>query len=166
MELSNRQKKEQIFCKHLTNKGFDFATGVPCGVQKFIISDLSQDSKVVHVPAVRESEAIGLAAGAYLSGKRPLVYMQNSGFLNSINDVTSLLMTYGIPVLFLVSWRGAPGEDACQHYINGQITCPILNELSIHWEVLEGNYVEVIDRACNAIKKGNLSVILIKRDHI
>lgn len=48
--------------------------------------------------------------------------MQNSGLMNSLNDLSSLLITYKIPILFIVSWRGAPGEDAPQHLINGIAT--------------------------------------------
>ena len=117
----NRILNENKLANLLKKKGFNFVTGIPCGVQKHIIRNFSQDKKIKHVQAVRESEAIGIAAGAVLSGKKSIVYMQNSGFFDSINDITSLLMTYKLPVLFLITWRGAPGEDAPQHLINGNI---------------------------------------------
>ena len=66
--------------------GVDFASGVPCGVLRHIIRNLVDDAGILHVAANRESEAIGLAAGAYLAGKTPVVYMQNSGLFSASND--------------------------------------------------------------------------------
>lgn len=128
--------QEDQFCKILIQAGFDFASGVPCGVQKYIIANLSDSPKVKHIPAVRESEAIGIAAGAFLAGKLPVVYMQNSGLMDSINDITSLLIPYKIPILLLVSWRGAFGEDAPQHFINGKNTKKTLNAIGVPFQVL------------------------------
>lgn len=38
----------------------DFTSGVPCGVLRHIIKNFNDDSKIFHVPANRESEAVGL----------------------------------------------------------------------------------------------------------
>jgi len=131
-----RIELENKFCELLRAQGINFASGVPCGVQKYIISNLSNDPKITHIPATRESEAIGIAAGACLAGKKPVVYMQNSGLMDSINDITSLLIPYKIPVLLLVSWRGTLGEDAPQHLINGKSTIKILDAIEVPAQVL------------------------------
>jgi sulfopyruvate decarboxylase subunit alpha len=60
--------------------------------------------------ATREEEAFGIAAGLYLGGILPTVMLQSSGFGNSLNAVTSLLLPYQIPVLMVVSMRGDAGE--------------------------------------------------------
>jgi sulfopyruvate decarboxylase subunit alpha len=60
--------------------------------------------------ATREEEAFGIAAGLYLGGIRPTVMLQSSGFGNSLNAITSLLLPYQIPALILVSMRGDAGE--------------------------------------------------------
>ena len=144
--------------------GFNFATGVPCGVQKYIIATLSDHKKIKHLKAARESEAIGIAAGAYLAGKKPIVYMQNSGLLNIINDITSLLLAYKIPVLMLVSWRGTKGEDAPQHFINGRITEPIIKKIDLPYLVLNrDNLSEAAAFAKNQIGKRQSAIILINR---
>ena len=59
-----------------------------------------------------KAEAIALAIGHHLAtGKVPLVYMQNSGFGNCVNPLTSLADSdvYSIPLLLLIGWRGEPG---------------------------------------------------------
>ncbi|MFH8108820.1 MAG: hypothetical protein QXY24_03710 [Candidatus Aenigmatarchaeota archaeon] len=57
------------FVSLLKNMGINFASGVPCAVQKEIIKYLSNDSDIIHIPATREEEAIGITAGAYLGEK-------------------------------------------------------------------------------------------------
>ena len=83
--------------KWIEKQGFDFITGVPC-------SELKETLKQIdYVPATREDEAIGLAVGAYLAGKKPLVFMQNSGLGVSINAILSLLKPYDIKIKLLIT---------------------------------------------------------------
>lgn len=94
--------------------GIDFFTGVPCSYLLSVFSEIEQ-RKLRYWPATREDGACGIAAGAYLAGGHPLVLMQNSGFGNSINALCSLILTYKIPIILIVSWRGEPDVDAVEH---------------------------------------------------
>jgi len=165
MKEALRREGEKKYVELLIHQGIDFATGVPCGVQKYIIESLSSSPEVVHIPATRESEAIGIAAGAYLAGKRPIVYMQNSGLLECINDISSLLICYKIPALLSISWRGAPGEDAPQHFINGAVTPSILTAIGIPFLILNNENLEFVTRkACFEMEKLRKPIaILIRR---
>lgn len=129
----------------LKENGINFASGVPCGVQKHIISNISNDPLIQHIPATKEAEAIGISAGAYLTGLKPVVYMQNSGFFDSSNDIASLLIPYKIPIFLTITWRGCPGEDAPQHYFTGKATIPLLKSLKIHFEILDKTNQKKID---------------------
>ncbi|MFX1293576.1 MAG: thiamine pyrophosphate-binding protein [Promethearchaeota archaeon] len=124
--------------------GINFATGVPCGVQKYIIYNFTSDPEIYHIPATRESEAIGIAAGAYLAGKKPAIYMQNSGLFSSSNDIASLLIPYKISVLLLVTWRGSHGEDAPQHQITGKATLTLLESMDIPYKLLKKDDISQI----------------------
>ena len=58
--------------------------------------------------------------------------MQNSGEGNIINLVASLLndKVYGIPVIFIVGWRGEPGvHDEPQHIFQGEVTLKLLEDM-------------------------------------
>jgi sulfopyruvate decarboxylase TPP-binding subunit len=111
--------------------GFNFVTGLPCGELRNFISQSSMDKEVRHFPCSNEREAIGVATGAWLAGEKPVVYMQNSGFFLSSNDIGSLLLACRIPIVLVVSWRGAPGETATQHFATGAATEPLLKAFSI-----------------------------------
>lgn len=160
-----RRERAKKLVDSLVEIGINFATGVPCAVQKYIIREIEKRKrKILHIPAVREGEAVGIGAGASIAGKKVLIYMQNSGFLNCIHDITSLLLTYKIPVLFSVTWRGCPGEDAVHHLIDGEIMLPILSLLKIKYFVLSPeNIRESVIRAGKELDRGKCAILVIKR---
>lgn len=162
-------KDEQVlvrrFLTSVRDSGFNFATGIPCGAQKLIISGIKSMPEIRHVPCTRESEAIGIACGAYLGGAQPLVYMQNSGFFAASNDIASLLLPYQIPILITVTWRGIPGEDAPQHLFTGSATTRLLDALGIEHRVLspENAGTAVTDLREAMIRAAIPTVLLIKK---
>lgn len=127
--------------------GVDFVSGVPCGVLRHIIKNFNDDTAILHIPANRESEAVGLAAGAYLAGKTPVVYMQNSGLFAASNDIASLLVPYKIPIFFVVSYRGCEGEDAVQHLTTGRATERLLEAFSLPFVVFGEQNLETLVRS-------------------
>ena len=145
--------------------GINFATGIPCGVLGEFILSFNSDSRILHIPALNEREAVGLAAGAYLGGKMPVLYMQNSGFFVSSNEFASVLALMRIPALAIISHRGCFGEDATQHLLTGRNTKTLLNGFGIfHLEMTEDNMEEVITEAVRHAKKNMMPVaILVKR---
>lgn len=127
--------KVQDFVKII---GSDYYTGVPDSLLKALCYYLFNTYGIDphhHMMAANEGNCAAMAAGYHLAtGKTPVVYMQNSGEGNIVNPVTSLLndKVYGIPVIFVVGWRGEPGvHDEPQHVYQGKITCSLLDELDI-----------------------------------
>jgi len=127
------------FCDVLEVSGVNFAAGVPCSILKDIILCLSAHDSIPYIPATREDEAIGIATGAYLGGKRPVVLMQNSGLGSAINPLASLAIPYRVPILLVVSWRGYQGNDAPEHLIMGQVTTSFLEEIGVATYVVESD---------------------------
>jgi sulfopyruvate decarboxylase subunit alpha len=130
----------QQFLQLLEKHGFDFFTGVPCTYVKPLISVLNERSKgnsAFHVPAVREDIAVGLAAGAYLAGKSPVIYMQNSGLGYSLEAIASLHLIYNFPALFLVTYRGPNDPGMEEHQVMGQYTEEILKTFKIKYSLLK-----------------------------
>jgi sulfopyruvate decarboxylase alpha subunit len=107
------------FVDRLLAAGIDFATGVPCSLVGPVIAEL--DRRGLYHGETREDAALGVAAGAYLGGKLPLVVMQNSGLGVSLNALGSLHLLYEIPALLLVTWRGFEGKDAPEHLVMGDV---------------------------------------------
>jgi sulfopyruvate decarboxylase subunit alpha len=81
--------------------------------------------------ATREEEAFGIAAGLYLGGRRPAVMLQSSGVGNSLNALTSLVLPYQIPVLFVISMRGDESEWNVAQVPMGRSLPAILDAIGI-----------------------------------
>ena len=124
------------FARHLERHGFDFFTGVPCSLIEDLIAVLERGAGAPYVAAVREDAAVGVAAGAWFGGRRPVVLMQNSGLGTSLNALASLSLMYGLPALLVVTWRGLGGKDAPEHILTGEITPRLLDLLGVPYRVL------------------------------
>ena len=127
------------FVAALKEAGFDFFCGVPCSLLKGLVSLLDQDEAAHYVSATREDSALGMAAGAFFGGKRPMVLMQNSGLGVSVNALASLHTLYEIPVLLIISWRGEDRSDAPEHWMMGEIMHPVLDQMKIPHRGLSPN---------------------------
>jgi len=126
-------------------RDYDFFTGVPDSQLQPLCDYLMYTYGISekHIICANEGNCVALAAGYYLStGKIPVVYLQNSGIGNIINPVASLLneKVYGIPMLFIVGWRGEPGvHDEPQHVYQGEVTLKLLEDMDIAAIVIDKN---------------------------
>jgi sulfopyruvate decarboxylase subunit alpha len=119
------------FLALLEAHGYNFFTGVPCSLFEGVTRLLDAEPRYGYVSAVREDSALGIAAGAFLGGRQPVVFMQNSGLGVSVNALTSLHQIYDIPALLVVSWRGEGGHDAPEHLVMGKVMHDLLRLLQI-----------------------------------
>src|SRR6185436_14704845 len=111
------------FLKAAMERDYRFYTGVPCSFLTPLINRTISDPRIDYLGATQEGEAVGIAAGAWLAGKRAVVMCQNSGLGNMINPLTSLNYPFRIPALLIVTWRGQPTlKDEPQHELMGRIT--------------------------------------------
>lgn len=102
--------------KQLIEDGYNFFTGVPDSALKELQNDIL-NSKITHQPAVHESQALAIAFGAELAGKKACVYLQNSGLGNLVNPLTSLCIPFGVFPLLVIGHR----HTLHQHKIMGEI---------------------------------------------
>ena len=121
----------------LRELGYDFFTGVPCSLISGLIAVLDQDADYTYFPETREDAAIGLACGASLAGKQPVVLMQNSGLGVCINSLTSLTLLYKTPALLFITWRGYEGKDAPEHIIMGDVCDKLLETIGVQYRAPE-----------------------------
>ncbi len=127
------------FCAELDRRRIEFVTGVPCSFFQGPISLLSARAGDRYVAAPNEGVALALAAGAELAGRRSAVLLQNSGFGNLLNPLTSLAMPFRIPAPVFMSLRGwpDPGRDEPQHAVMGDSGIGLLETLGISYRILE-----------------------------
>ncbi len=119
------------FCELTAELHYDFFTGVPDSTLAAALKVLADDPRYLYVPSVREDNAVGMAVGAYLGGRNPVVLMQNSGLGHCLNALTSLATLYRIPLLLVIGWRGADEFDAPEHVLMGSGSPALLSAFGI-----------------------------------
>ena len=116
---------------NLKKSGVNFYLSVPCKLLANMIDILEKDNEVYYSSVPREEEGVGICAGAYLGNKFPCIMMQNTGIGNSVNAIVSLIQLYQLPMVFLISYRGTPGEKVGAQGGMAKVTKDILKVLTI-----------------------------------
>ena len=105
-----------------------------------VTSQIDEDRFFDLVSATREEEAVGIAVGAYATGRNSAVFMQSSGFGNSINAIASLCIPARTPIPIFMNMRGGSGEFNIAQVPMGRATRPILDELGLVHFTLDDEY--------------------------
>jgi phosphonopyruvate decarboxylase len=155
----------EMFFNDLISKGFGPFFWVPCSILAPLI-EYAIYHKIDHFCCNNEGEAVAIASGYVLSGKHPVVMLQNSGIGNAVNPITSLLKIFNISLLFVITLRGEKGvRDEPQHTFMGSITQRLLVNIGVENEIvcnLRG-YNIAIEHASKFIYERNISYGIILR---
>jgi phosphonopyruvate decarboxylase len=162
-----------LLIEELLEHDFSFITGVPDSIFKPLLNSVYTDPRFEHVMTNNEGESCALAAGYHLAtGKTPIVYLQNSGFGNCVNPLTSLLDAeiYSIPTLLMIGWRGLPGEtDEPQHRKMGVALPGLLAVLDIPFAIADANIEKmkhILKMAKNNFKRYSKPFAILFPNHI
>jgi sulfopyruvate decarboxylase TPP-binding subunit len=144
----------------LKEAGIDFVSYIPETRLSEILPVLAADGSFTLVPVASEAEAVGIAAGASLGGKRVAVYMEGTGLFVSTYNLLTVGERYGVPMLLVVAYVGS-FEDQRNSYLfshYGNKTTGLLETLGIEYlivesaERLEGQIKDAV-RMMNALKQ-------------
>lgn len=165
--------KAQQLLNEIENMGIEVITGVPDSTLKQFCDGLQTYSgNLKHYVPANEGAAIGIAVGTFLAtGKPACVYLQNSGIGNTVNPVASLANkdVYGIPMLFIVGWRGEPGvHDEPQHVFQGKITCKLYETMGISYSVVDKDttwekMLTILEEAKKCFDREEQYAIIVKK---
>jgi sulfopyruvate decarboxylase alpha subunit len=102
-----------------------------------LIKTLEGDQRFVHVPVNREESAVGLCSGCFFSNTPALALMGASGLMTCVYAVTKINYTYEIPMMFMISLRGAMGDSAKYQVSNGLYLSSLLDSLNLPYSIIE-----------------------------
>ncbi len=152
----------EAFCNQLDHAGIGVVTGVPCSFFGGPLQILERQPGR-YVAAANEGAALAIAAGARLAGQRSAVIIQNSGFGNLINPLTSLALTFDIAVPVFMSLRGWPDpeRDEPQHAVMGRTTQALLDVLGVPYWILEPDEEHLATTLRAAEAAGGTAFVLV-----
>ena len=136
---------------------------VPDAGHKRLIELCQADASMRAVVLTTEEDGIGLAAGAWLGGKRSVLLMQSSGVGNIIN-VLGMVQVCRIPLVMVVTMRGEAGEFNSWQVPMGEATARVLEAMGVTVQRAEneGEISSLVKKALRSCyRDGSASAILI-----
>ncbi len=111
-----------------------------------------KDSAVRHLLVANEGDGVAVCGGAWLGGTKAAMLMENSGLLVSTYALARFHVTFGVPTILLVSYRGDVGDGNWNLSTLGRVTEPVIKALGLQYVIVRSP-----DEITDAIQKADRS---------
>lgn len=115
------------------------AIGVPDNGSARIYELLRAEAGIEVITVTREGEAFAVASGLYVGGKKPVIIIQNTGFLESGDAFRGTVVNMRVPVVVFIGYRGYNNRDADGQWVDSVASFlePTLKAWNLPYEMLE-----------------------------
>ncbi|MFO3689034.1 hypothetical protein [Staphylococcus felis] len=138
-------------------KEYKYKLCIPCSILNHYELCRNDDS---YIYCSREEELLALASSLSLNIKnRPLVMMQNSGFVNTINTFTSLVKAYDFKFDIIISVRGEINEHNKVQKVLGESFKKIIYALEKN--IFIANSKDDLNSIMRDLDNNELNIILL-----
>ena len=137
-------------------QGVTHVVGLADNLCRVLFESLQSEESIEVVHVSREGEAFAIASGLYIGGKKPLILIQNTGFLESGDAFRGTSWIMRIPQVMLIAYRGyrtlAPDVDRKDTV--AEFTEPTLKAWNIPYKTMLGDDdIPMIERAFEIAEK-------------
>jgi sulfopyruvate decarboxylase TPP-binding subunit len=120
--------------------GVEFVLSVPdITTSEGLLRPLARDPELRLIRVSKEDEAVGISAALWACGRRSLILIQNTGFLDSINAIRCIGVEYQQPLCMMIGLlekeTGRKPADSAKFGV--KIVEPILDILGITRDLIE-----------------------------
>ena len=131
----------RLIVEEFKNQGVTHMIGVPDNGSSAIYELLWKDDDIDVITATREGEAVSIASGLYIGGKKPIVIIQNTGFLESGDGIRGNVLNMKIPLVMIIGYRGYKSMADGGKYVDSVATLlePTLKAWDIPYSTLARN---------------------------
>lgn len=120
----------------LKSAGIDFVAFLPDTSLIELDRMADDDPDLMTLPVANEGDGIGACGGAWLGGKRPAIIMENAGLFLATYALMRSSISFGFPIMLIMSYRGEFKEARWFSVPNGWATEPLLKALRIPYVVV------------------------------
>ena len=152
----------------LKKQGITHAVGVPDNGSARIYELLRTEPEIEVITVTREGEAFAIASGLYVGGKKPVIIIQNTGFLESGDAIRGTVFNMRVPVVVFIGYRGYNNRDADGQWIDSVASFlePTLKAWNLPYEMLEtDNDISCIRRAFEKTEATSLPAAVLLIGH-
>jgi sulfopyruvate decarboxylase subunit alpha len=130
-----------------------FVVGLPDSMLSGVYAAAEREPGIKYVAVTNEAEGASVAAGAWITGGRSVLVMENSGLRAACEALARLGLVNGIPVTMLMGYRGDLGERFHWGVNHGMTMEPLLNALRIPYWIIN-QQEEIIPAVTRAVVHG------------
>ncbi|HJO83534.1 MAG: thiamine pyrophosphate-binding protein [SAR202 cluster bacterium] len=109
---------------------------LPDSETNFMYERMAAEQSIALVSVCREGESMGVAAGLWIGGKKPVVLIQNTGMFESGDSIRGLGLDIGFPMVMMVGYRGWTRHGVTADSA-ARFTEPILDAWGINYFLVE-----------------------------
>jgi len=120
----------------LKRAGVSVVCYLPDSLFKPLYPAMDADPDLRTIRVTNEGEGAAICGGVFLSGRRAVLVMENSGLRASVEPLARMGLGAGIPVVMLMSYRGEMGENNWWAVPHGITMEPVLDALRIPYRVV------------------------------
>ena len=113
----------------LRTLGFTHVLMIPDSESRRLFDAVKADDTLQLITPCREGESVAIAAGLWTGGRKPLLVIQNTGFMEAGDALRGCGLGPKVPLRLLIGWRGYGGAMAGKHPIDSAYT---YTELLLH----------------------------------
>lgn len=92
----------QLLAREIAALGITHVITVPDTVQRTLIAQLEKQGTPKMLYVSTEDEAVGINAGLYIAGRKPMLLIQNKGLFACVNALRGIALEASVPTLMLV----------------------------------------------------------------
>jgi sulfopyruvate decarboxylase subunit alpha len=131
-----KQSAVDAVIRGLKRAGVSIVCYLPDSLFKELYPALDADPDLRTIRVTNEGEGAAICGGVFLSGKRAVLIMENSGLRAAVEPLARMGLGAGIPVVMLMSYRGEFGENNWWAIPHGITMEPLLDALRIPYRVI------------------------------
>jgi len=126
----------RVFVDGLKDAGVSIVAALPESLLASVYRACEQDDDIRYIPVTNEAELPGIAAGAYLAGKKAVMIMENSGLRQAMEPIARFAYCHAMPMVMVMCYRGDLGEENWWGHNHAQTMEPLLDALRIPWRAV------------------------------
>lgn len=158
----------QNIVDELKKQDITHAVGVPDNGSARIYEILRAAPGIEVITVTREGEAFAVASGLYVGGKKPVIIIQNTGFLESGDAIRGTVVNMQVPVVVFIGYRGYHNRDANGQWVDSVATFlePTLKAWNLPYEILgTDDDMPCIGRAFESVAATSLPAAVLLVGH-
>ncbi len=129
--------------------GFTHVLMLPDSESRLLYQAIEDDPDIQLITPCREGESVAIAAGLWTGGRKPLLVIQNTGFMEAGDALRGCGMGPKVPLRLRVGWRGYGGAQGGRRPIDSAYTYtePLLSAWGIpYWRIMGDEDLPMLER--------------------